>query len=217
MVLPMITSASVNRPAPSSELNIENSVSRGGATVCPGAAAMCNSFTLAQALEAAIAAHADIVNMSLGGPADPLLTRLVEHGVAQGMIFVGAAEPAGGGTRFPADLDGVLAVDAAEASSGNPRHLLAPGRDVLTLVPGGHYDFASGSSLAAAEVSGIVALMLAERPHLAANEVRNLLLRSSRRGDSPAGEILAVDACAALSDAPAHAPCGADIRATAAR
>ncbi len=51
-------------------------------------------------------------------------------------------------------------------SSGNPRHLLAPGRDVLTLVPGGHYDFASGSSLAAAEVSGIVALMLAERPHL---------------------------------------------------
>jgi len=64
-------------------------------------------------------------------------------------------------------------------------------------------------------VSGIVALMLAERPHLTANEVRNILLRSSRRVDSPAGEILAVDACAALSDAPGHVPCGTDIRAAA--
>jgi hypothetical protein len=176
-------------------------------------AAMCNSFTLAQALAAAIAAHADIVNMSLAGPADPLLTRLVEQGAMQGMIFVGAAGRAGSGNSFPADLEQVLAVDAAEDSSGNPRHLLAPGRDVLTLVPGGHYDFASGSSLAAAEVSGIVALMLAERPHLNANEVRTLLLRSSRRVDSPAGEILAVDACAALSDAAGHASCGPDMRA----
>ena len=180
-----------------------------------GAAAMCNSFTLAQALEAAIAAHANIVNMSLGGPTDPLLTRLVEHGLTQGMIFVAAAGRAGAGTSFPADLDGVLAVDAAEASSGNPRHLQAPGRDVLTLVPGGHYDFVSGSSLAAAEVSGIVALMLAERPHLTANEVRNILLHSSRRVDSPAGEIFAVDACAALNDAPGHISCGPDIRAAA--
>jgi subtilisin family serine protease len=178
-------------------------------------AAVCNSFTLAQALEAAIAAHADIVNLSLAGPADPLLTRLVEHGAQQGMIFVAAAGRPGSGNSFPADLDGVLAVDAAEDSTGNPRHLLAPGRDVLTLVPGGHYDFASGSSLAAAEISGVVALMLAERPHLTANEVRTALLRSSRRVDSPAGEILAVDACAALSGLPGRISCGADIRAAA--
>jgi hypothetical protein len=179
------------------------------------AAAMCNSFTLAQALEAAIAAHADIVNMSLAGPADPLLTRLVEHGALQGMIFVAAAGRAGSGNSFPAELDGVLAVDAAEDSAGNPGHLLAPGHDVLTLVPGGHYDFASGSSLAAAEVSGIVALLLAERPHLTATEVRTALLRSSRRVDSPAGQILVVDACAALSDAAVHVSCDADIRAAA--
>jgi subtilisin family serine protease len=177
-----------------------------------GGAAVCNSFTLAQALEAAIVAHADIVNMSLAGPPDPLLARLVTRAAAQGAIFVGAAGPAGSGNTFPADLDEVLAVDAAEDSSGNPRHLLAPGRDVLTLVPGGHYDFASGSSLAAAQVSGIVALMLAEHPHLTATEVRNLLLHSSRRVDSPAGEILVVDACAALTDARGHGSCATDAR-----
>jgi subtilisin family serine protease len=180
-----------------------------------GGSAVCNSFTLAQALEAAIVAHANVVNMSLAGPADPLLRRLVERGAMQGMIFVGAARSAASGPSFPADLDEVLAVDAAEDSSGNPRHLLAPGHDVLTLVPGGHYDFASGSSLAAAEVSGIVALMLAERPHLTAGEVRTLLLRSSRRVESPAGEIHVVDACAALSDAPGRPACGADLRSAA--
>jgi subtilisin family serine protease len=181
-----------------------------------GGAAVCNSFTLAQALERAIVAHADIVNMSLAGPADPLLARLVERGALQGTIFVGASRSAASGPSFPADLEDVLAVDAAEDSSGNPRHLLAPGHDVLTLVPGGHYDFASGSSLAAAEVSGIVALMLADRPHLTASEVRTMLLRSSRRVESPAGEILVVDACAALNDAPGRAACGPDARAAAA-
>ena len=179
----------------------------------PGGAAACNSFTLAQALEAAIVAHADIVNMSLAGPADPLLTRLVERGAMQGTIFVAAAGRAGSGRGFPADLDEVIAVDAAEAPSGNPRHLLAPGRDVLTLVPDGHYDFASGSSLAAAQVSGIVALMLAGRPHLSAEAVRNLLQHSSRHVPSPAGEILTVDACAALGAAPGHSACQPDVRA----
>lgn len=181
-----------------------------------GSSAVCNSFTLAQALEDAIVAHADIVNMSLAGPADPLLARLVQRGAMQGMIFVGATRSAAEGPSFPADLDQVLAVDAAEDSSGNPRHIPAPGHDVLTLVPGGHYDFASGSSLAAAEVSGIVALMLAERPHLSASEVRNLLLRSSRSVDSAAGEIRVVDACAALSGAAGHPTCGSDQRSAAA-
>jgi hypothetical protein len=51
-------------------------------------------------------------------------------------------------------------------------------------------------------------LMLAERPHLTANEIRSLLLRSSRRVDSPAGQILVVDACAALNTVPGHTTCG---------
>ncbi len=169
--------------------------------------AVCNSFTLAQALEAAIVAHADIVNMSLAGPPDPLLARLVAQGAAQGTIFVGAVGRAGSGNSFPAELDEVLAVDCAEDGSANPHHLLAPGHDVLTLVPNGHYDFASGSSLAAAEMSGIVALLLAERPHLTTAELRDLLQHSSRRVDSPAGEILAVDACRALTAARAGGRC----------
>ena len=50
----------------------------------------CNSFTLAQALAAAVGVRADIVNLSLGGPDDALLRRIVQRGQAQGMVFVGA-------------------------------------------------------------------------------------------------------------------------------
>jgi subtilisin family serine protease len=50
----------------------------------------------------------------------------------------------------------------------------APGTDVLTTFPGGLYDYASGSSLAAAHVSGVVALARAFR-RLDPQQVRTLL------------------------------------------
>jgi hypothetical protein len=171
--------------------------------------AVCNSFTLAQALEAAIVAHADVVNLSLAGPSDPLLTRLVSQGMAQGMLFVGAAAPPDVHGGFPADIPGVLAVEAAEDRSHGAEHLLAPGHEVLTLVPGGAYDFASGSSLATAEVSGIVALMRALRPNLTAATVRRVLASSSQVIETPTGRITSVNACTALAGLTKRGVCDA--------
>lgn len=206
--------------------------------------AVCNSFTLAQGLEAAIVAHADIVNLSLAGPPDSLLARLVSDGSRQGILFVGAVAPpqistapsqistapSQVSTGFPVDVPGVLPVEAAEAASpstsaggssaggtsggdgsigGASEHLLAPGREVLTLVPDGHYDFASGSSLAAAEVSGVLALMLSVQPHLSGAAAREMLLRSRQPiAEEIAGEIgmpprvrSSVNACLAVVQA----------------
>jgi hypothetical protein len=165
-----------------------------------GGRAVCNSFTLAQALEAAIVARADVVNLSLAGPADPLLTRLVLQGMAQGVLFVGAAAPPDVHGGFPAEIPGVLGVAAAEDRAHDAGQLLAPGHEVLTLFPGGTYDFASGSSLATAEVSGIVALMRARRPHLTAETAREILRRSSQTVDTPNGRFTSINACAALAD-----------------
>ena len=137
-----------------------------------GGRARCNSFTLAQALAAAIAADADVVNLSLAGPADPLLQRLVEHALSRGTVVVGALPPGGRQDGFPAGVRGVLAVAsadeaaAADGMAGLPAVLRAPGRDILTLQPEGLYGYASGSSLAAAHVSGAVALLRALRPGL---------------------------------------------------
>lgn len=173
------------------------------------AEAACDSFTLAQALQAAITAHADVVNLSLAGPPDPLLTRLIRFGMQQGIIYVGAVPPARSGLThsFPVDVPGVLGVQSAEDAATSSRHLLAPGRGILTLVPGGRYDFASGSSLATAEVTGIVALILADGRRLPAPRVERILTRSSREFTTPAGVLTSVNACAALADALARAGC----------
>jgi subtilisin family serine protease len=168
-----------------------------GATAGP---AVCDSFTLAQALESAIDLQADVVNLSLAGPTDPLLARLLRRGMQRGIVFVGAAPPARGRGGFPTDVDGVLAVAAAEDPGGEGKHLLAPGHEVLTLVPDGHWDFASGSSIAAAEVTATVALLLAERPHMAAAELYRVLALTSRSLTTHGAPLLSVNACAALAE-----------------
>jgi subtilisin family serine protease len=167
----------------------------------PGSsAAVCNSFTLAEALGSAIDAHVDVINLSLVGPADPLLAALTRKAVEQGTIVVGAVPANGGMNGFPAGVPGVIAVDMAEQAAPAKGALRAPGRDVLTLAPEGHYDFATGSSLATANVSGIVALMRARQPQMTAASARALLARSMQdiAGQAPAVET--INACAALSE-----------------
>lgn len=169
--------------------------------------AACNSFTLAQALESAIDLQADVVNLSLAGPPDPLLARLLRRGMQRGIIFVGAAPPAGLLAGFPTAVDGVLAVTAAEETAGEGRYLLAPGHEVLTLVPDGHWDFASGSSIAAAEVTATVALLLAARPHMAAPELYRVLALTSQSLTSHEAPFTSVNACAALAEVLQRAGC----------
>jgi Subtilase family len=170
-------------------------------------AARCNSFTLARALVAAFDAHAQIINLSLAGPADPLLSDLIHEGLRRGMLFVGAA---------PADLSaahegllhqpGVIEV----ASSGNQSPLgtalYAPGSEILTLLPGGHYDFATGDSIATAEVSGVLALLLAKNAGLTAADAYRLLRDTSSHAGGLGGATR-VDACAAVVSLVGHGFC----------
>lgn len=101
------------------------------------ARADCSSFTLAKALAAAIDARLQIVNLSLAGPADPLLTRIVQAGLKRGVVFIGATPPENAQPNFPTNISGVIAANASGADGAAEVTLFAPGRDVLTLVPGG--------------------------------------------------------------------------------
>jgi subtilisin family serine protease len=161
--------------------------------------AVCSTLTLAKALAAAIEARIDIVNLSLTGPSDPLLTRLIEVGLRRGVVFVGATPPSSDGEVFPTDIPGVIGVGAAGARASADSVLFAPGSEVLTLVPDGRYDFLSGSSLAAASVSGGIALLLARDRNLRADNARELLARSSRRVSTSQGETASVNLCAAMA------------------
>jgi subtilisin family serine protease len=171
------------------------------------AAARCNSFTLARALAAAIEAKVQQINMSLAGPHDPLLARLVEQALKRKIVIVAAAPPEGVRGGFPAELSSVLAAAPLEDGPHDARIVVAPGQDIPTLVPNGGYDFAFGSSIAAAEVSGVVALLLARNPQLDAAAIREILQTSRPR---PLNAASSIDACRALAAVDPRDPCGPD-------
>jgi subtilisin family serine protease len=149
-------------------------------------AAACNTFTLAKAIGAAIDAGIPLVNMSIAGPADPLLSALVQSGLKRGMIFVGSA--ADGGDSFPANINGVIGVGNSD-SSHTGAILAAPATHVMTLLPGNEYDFESGTSVAAAEVTGVVALLLSANHRLTTESVVSLL-----KSTTPGYQSIDVDA-----------------------
>lgn len=161
----------------------------------PGAAAgaRCNSFTLALALAAALSADARIINLSLGGPADPLLQELLSHAIARGAIVVGAVPPSRDLSGFPLGVPGVIAVASSEEPAPDAAVLRAPGRDILTLEPGGSFDYASGSSLATAQVSAALALLLALEPKRDSEELYTVLSRSQAAAGT------SIDVCIAVA------------------
>lgn len=166
--------------------------------------AVCDSFTLAKALDAVLEDPPEIVNLSLIGPYDPLLARLLERAHRAGVILI-AASSAGArpDANFPASMDAVIGV-----ASSNPQPRVMPasfrgsgtdeifafGTQIMVALPNDEYDFRSGSSLAAAQVSGIAALLLSVSPRLSSEAVRALLDGSQdRTSGSPI-----VNACMAL-------------------
>jgi len=124
-----------------------------------GGATVCDSLTLARALTYAIDHGAGVVNLSLTGPRDPLITRLVALATARGALVVAAVDEQNPAASFPAFLPGVVSVGDERLSDRLLTAYKAPGRDVLTTQPEGKWDLVSGSSYAAAHVSGLLALL----------------------------------------------------------
>ncbi len=156
--------------------------------------AICDSFTLAKALAYAVESAADVINLSFGGPPDPLLGRLVGLALERNIVVVAAA-PAAGAAGFPSGVPGVIVVaaDGSPDAATVPTPVNAPGDEILVPVPGGGFDYASGSSLSAAHVSGIAALLVARQPRLGGSDVAELLVASR----PAAGR--SVNACRALA------------------
>ncbi|MEQ1544199.1 S8 family serine peptidase [Methyloglobulus sp.] len=145
--------------------------------------AICNSFTLALAINTAIKTGVDVLNMSLTGPQDPLLTLLLNKAIANGIIVVAADTGfADSVESFPASLKDVISVQSIKQPVSVPDSLAesvaAPGDKILTTLPHGTYDFISGSSIAAAEVSGVIALLLELKQDLTVAEVHTILHKS---------------------------------------
>jgi hypothetical protein len=173
-----------------------------------GVGAECSSFTLAKAMNFAIMHDVQIINLSLGGPPDRLLQRLLDAAMQNGIKVVAAVDPQRTDGGFPASVPGVLSV--ADQESGvlpgafGRRVLLAPGRDIPTTAPGARWSFVTGTSYAAAHVSGMVALLTELRPSLSSAQMREQMTVIGPANDGYAG---AIDACATIGRITGNFPC----------
>jgi subtilisin family serine protease len=172
-------------------------------------AAQCSSFSLARALEMAVTLQPNVINMSLAGPTDPLLSRLLDEAIAHGIIVV-AAQPASddAALQFPASHPKVLAAHSASdpGAALSAYRLGAPATEVLTTMPGASYAFLSGNSLAAANMTGVIALLMERDPKLDSAQIGELLLDSTVRTHDQAS----ISACRALEELSGKQLCGGE-------
>lgn len=148
------------------------------------------SFVVLKSLDYAIAHGAQVINMSFAGPRDAAIERGLSIAAAKGIILVAAAGNAGPKSPplYPGADRNVIAVTAtdpsdhlfAQANRGNYVAIAAPGVDVLAPLPGGKYGLSSGTSMSAAFVSGIAALMLSRKADLRPDDLRAALTNAAR-------------------------------------
>jgi hypothetical protein len=166
------------------------------------------TLSIVDGIEWAVARGARVLNMSFAGPNDPLLRRHVTAVHGRGVVMVAAAGNEGPGSAplYPAADPHVIAVTATDADdrlyplANRGRHIAiaAPGVDVLAPAPNDSVQLISGTSVAAAHVSGIAALILERVPTLRPEEVRSVLMRSAAALTAPDAKD---DSGAGLTDA----------------
>ena len=134
---------------------------------------------------------ARVANLSFGGPRDELLSDALANGVARRMIFVASVGNEGeeAPSLYPAADENVIAATASDEKGGvfkRANHcslacVAAPGVDLRVSAPPAGYRTASGTSLAAAHIAGVVALVLDKRSDLEPRKVREALFGAAKR------------------------------------
>jgi subtilisin family serine protease len=159
--------------------------------------AQSTSLQLLKGIDWAFEAGAKVMNMSFTGPMDPLLERIVKAAAGKGVIFIAAAGNNGpkGAPVYPAAYPEVIAVTATDdkdrlygkANRGDYVSIAAPGVDIIAPALKGSYQLSSGTSMAAAHVSGVVALLLERDGKLDWSKARDILSASARKPDGSSG------------------------------
>jgi subtilisin family serine protease len=153
------------------------------------------SFVILKSLDFAVSHGARVINMSFARPEDALVGRGLAAAAAKGVVLVAASGNAGPKSPplFPAADRSVIAVTATDASDrlfpasnrGSYVAIAAPGVDILTSAPDAKYQVASGTSFAAAYVSGMAALMLERNSSLKPEDVRSILTKTAHDLGAP--------------------------------
>lgn len=128
---------------------------------------------LLKAMDWAAGQKVRVINMSFAGPKNDLFEIACRSARARGILLVAAAGNEGpkAPSAYPAAFEDVMAVTATDAADrlmpqanrGSYVYVSAPGVDVMAPIPGG-MDFVTGTSFAAAIVSGAAADLISAAP-----------------------------------------------------
>ncbi|MGW0611917.1 type VII secretion-associated serine protease mycosin [Streptomyces sp. NPDC002788] len=177
-----------------------------------------DSGTMSQAIRAAVAAGAKIINIS-SDTADKEdnegLRRAVANAVNAGALIVAAAGNDGADGKsadtYPASYPGVLAVAASDrnderaffSQAGDFVDVAAPGVGMVSTVPQGGQCTADGTSFAAPYVAGVAALLKEKHPDWKASQIATRIEETAQRPGRGPNRFIGwgvVDPVAALSD-----------------
>lgn len=182
--------------------------------------------TMSKAIRAAIAAHADIINISsdtANKKTDGTLESAVTAAVNSGALVVAAAGNDGADGKsantYPAAYQGVLAVAASDrnderayfSQAGDFVDVAAPGVDMVSTVPKGGQCTADGTSFAAPYVAGVAALLKEKHHGWTADQIATRIEQTAQRPGRGPNRYIGwgvIDPVAALSDdsKPASSP-----------
>jgi subtilisin family serine protease len=108
----------------------------------------------------------------------------------KGLVLVAAAGNDGprAAPEYPAAYPEVIAVTATDvddhllnvANHGSYVAVAAPGVDIFVAAPNGGYDFTTGTSVATAHVSGLVALLIERNPKLTPDAIQAILMQTAK-------------------------------------
>jgi subtilisin family serine protease len=173
-------------------------------TILPVKVLDCNgdgdSLALAQGILYAAQAGAKVMNISLGGPVDSIVVReavRIAHDQYGSLIVAAAGNTGTSGVAYPARYPQVIAVGATSSDNPDRRAIfsttgpevdvVAVGQGIVGTVPqssctrflkcisGGPYAVGDGTSFAAPQVTGLVALMLSHTPTLRPDAILSIV------------------------------------------
>ncbi len=151
---------------------------------------------IAAGINYAAANGAKIINLSIAGSQSAVIQNAIENAYAAGVVVVAAAGNSGRDTTIyqpspvcaePADVNMVLGVGATDdqgkpasfSNYGRCVDISAPGKRIISAVPGNKYQVMTGTSMSAPLAAGVASLYLSLHPNASPAEVINAVSQGS--------------------------------------